>query len=378
MKSSSGDNPTFPAGPPHWPLVDPQIELALRQAFADGSWGRYIGPHTAKLTSLLGETFQRKHVTLCCSGTLAIELALQGLKVGEGDEVILAGYDFSGNFRAIEAVGAKPVLVDVRRNGWTLDPNEVQAAFRLRSTSKNESKIERSKIKAIIASHLHGDMADMKTLRAIADEHDCSLIEDCCQTPGAIVQGQLAGCWGDVSVLSFGGSKLLTAGRGGAVLCDDDRVAQRMTIFRERGNDAFAMSELQAAVLPPQIAKLAERNKIRQQRVAQLLAACDSATDFELLVPAVSCTPAYYKLAFRLKSNGPPREHFIATMQREGIAIDAGFRGFVKRPKSRCRKIGSLPQSRVAAEQTLLLHHPILLEDEETITKLAKAIMKFE
>jgi len=375
MKSPpSNDSPTFPDGPPGWPVSDPLIELSLQQAYADGSWGRYSGTHTEKLASLLSEQFRQTHVTLCCSGTLAVELALQGLKIGEGDEVILAGYDFPGNFRAIEAVGAKPVLVDLRENGWSLDPQQVRAAF--------ETKTD-SNVKAIIASHLHGDMADMKSLRAIADENDCKLIEDCCQTPGANVQGKTAGCWGDVAVMSFGGSKLLTAGRGGAVLCDDDRVHQRMTIFRERGNDAFALSELQAAVLPPQLEQLAARNQLRQQRVDQLLAACNSAPCLELLSQAVACEPAYYKLAFQLKDiplkdNGISREQFVATMHQEGIAIDAGFRGFVKRPTTRCRKIGDLPNSRIASERTLLLHHPILLEDEETIEKLANAINAVE
>src|SRR5262249_4920495 len=153
-------------------------------------------------------------------------------------------YDFPGNFRAIEAIGARPVLVDLAAGAWTLDVEQVLAAIS-------------SQTKAIIVSHLHGSLADMRRLREIADERGLAVVEDACQVPGARVEGKAAGSWGDCGVFSFGGSKLLTAGRGGAVVTNRDEVVQRIKIYCERGNDAFPMSELQAAVLEPQIPLLA-------------------------------------------------------------------------------------------------------------------------
>ncbi|MBS0260998.1 MAG: aminotransferase class I/II-fold pyridoxal phosphate-dependent enzyme, partial [Planctomycetes bacterium] len=104
-----GGAPVRPAGPPPWPVRDPAVDQAVAQALADGSWGRYHGPHVAALTRQLAEFHQVAHVVLCASGTAAVELALRGAGVGPGDEVLLAAYDFKGNFQDVLAVGGVPV-----------------------------------------------------------------------------------------------------------------------------------------------------------------------------------------------------------------------------------------------------------------------------
>src|SRR5690348_5461621 len=93
----------------HNPKVVESVQAILR----DGTWCNYHGGAIDQLKENLSARFDRPHVQLCSSGTIATELALRGLKVGPGDEVILCGYDFPGNFRAIEAVGAVPVLIDL-------------------------------------------------------------------------------------------------------------------------------------------------------------------------------------------------------------------------------------------------------------------------
>src|SRR2546421_3080311 len=147
-----GGVPIIPEGPPPWPRPNEAVRQALEEAYADGSWGCYHGPHCQRLRELLAELCGVGHAWLCSSGTIGVELALRGLKIGPGDEVILAAYDFPGNFRSIEAVGARPVLVDLAPGSWTLDVDQVAAAV------SRETK-------AIIASHLHGSLADMPRLR---------------------------------------------------------------------------------------------------------------------------------------------------------------------------------------------------------------------
>src|SRR5262245_4266095 len=124
-----GGEAVLPQGPPAWPCPDKDVRAALEGAYADGSWGRYHGPHGERLQALLCDLCGICHAWLCSSGTIAVELALRGLKVAPGDEVILAAYDFPGNFRAIEAIGARPVLVDLAPETWTLDVEEVRAAL---------------------------------------------------------------------------------------------------------------------------------------------------------------------------------------------------------------------------------------------------------
>jgi dTDP-4-amino-4,6-dideoxygalactose transaminase len=338
----------------------------LLEAYESGAWGKYHGPYVARLEKLIAQRHDVPYALTCSSGTIAVELALRGLQLAPGDEVLLAGYDFAGNFRAIEAVGAQPVLIDLAENTWTIDPTQIEPAISART-------------KAIIVSHLHSSIAPIRQIMAIARARNLRVVEDACQAQGALVDGRAAGTWGDVGVWSFGGSKLITAGRGGAAFTAQSDVAQRMKIFCERGNHAFALSELQAAVVLPQLAKLADRNEQRQENVARLL---DELAECDSLTPAADSPhnrPAYYKVSWfhAAESNaGATREQFIKAAQAEGVAIDAGFRGFTMRPETRCRKVGPLDQSRRATEQTVVLHHPVLIQPPAAARIVGQALAK--
>lgn len=357
----------LPEGPPAWPPRDERVQAALLAAWEDGSWGKYHGGHVTRLENELASMHGVPHALACASGTFAVELALRGLKIGPGDEVALAAYDFGGNFRAIEAVGARPVLVDIEADSFALDLASLEG-------------VRGPALRCVIVSHLHGSLADMQAIRAWCDQHGVALVEDACQTPGATVEGRIAGSWGDVGVLSFGGSKLLTAGRGGAIVTADPHVAQRAKIFCERGNHAFPLSELQAAVLLPQLARLAERNAVRLARVERLLRGIAECADLVgLTLPAPRGAPSFYKLGWRYRpalSDAGARARLIAALQREGVAVDAGFRGFVGRSAARCRRAESLAQAEEASVATVILHHPVLLAGEETIDRVALAVRK--
>jgi dTDP-4-amino-4,6-dideoxygalactose transaminase len=369
-----GGEPAVPEGPPAWPQPDEDVRAALATAYADGSWGKYAGPQSERLSELLAGLCDVDQVWLCASGTIAVELALRGLKIGTGDEVALAAYDFPGNFRAIEAVGARPVLVDLAPGAWHLDVDQVAGAIS-------------PQVKAIIASHLHGSLAPMRSLRELADGQGIAIVEDACQVPGAVVAGRPAGSWGDCGVLSFGGSKLLTAGRGGAIVTRRADVIQRIKVFSQRGNEAFPLSELQSAVLVPQIPKLAAANERRLANAGELLRVCAGSAGLTALALPASAegTPAFYKLPWLLAGNSDAcdspqfeqlRRRFVAAIQAEGVAMDEGFRGFARRTGNRCRVVGDLPHARRAAAGTLLLHHPVLLEPPETIARVGAAIRK--
>ncbi len=177
----------------------------MQAAWRDGSWGKYQGGGVERLERRLAELHGVAHAAVCASGTLAVELALRALKVGPGDEVVLAAYDYPGNFLAVHAVGARPVLADVAPDDWNLDVHSLAEAFG-------------PAVRAAIVSHLHGGLVPMRELTELTQARNVAVIEDAAQAPGAMIQGRRAGMWGDVGVLSFGGSKLLSAGRGGALL----------------------------------------------------------------------------------------------------------------------------------------------------------------
>ena len=375
-----GGKPVRPEGPPSWPINDAAVRESLESCFADGSWGRYHGRNCDALTGALRAMHGCEHAVLCSSGTAAVELALRGLKVGPGDEVILSAYDFKANFTNVLTVGATPVLVDVRPENWQLDVEQLQSAIS-------------DKTQAILVSHLHGGVVDMPAVRDIARRSNLPVIEDACQMPGAMIYGHVAGRWGDIGVHSFGGSKLLTAGRGGALTIHDAEIAQRIRLYTQRGNEAYPLSELQAAVLLPQLEVLEERNRKRTENVAKLsslLSDTEGLSVFHNTDPRdfpkslgstdAETTPGYYKLGLqydRTAFGGLTRDDFACAMQAEGIALNPGFRALhCIHSKRRFRAVGKLPNAGVADAGILTLHHPVLLEDDPAIAQIATAVDK--
>src|SRR5437588_946775 len=278
-----GGKPVRPQGPPAWPLPDEEIQAALQKAYNDGSWGKYRGVYGERLEKRLADYFQVLFALTCASGTFAVELALRALKIGPGDEVILAAYDYPGNFLSVHAIGAMPVLVDVASGNWNLDPACLAEAIGPAT-------------RAVIVSHLHGGMVPMREVMDLATWHNLRVIEDAAQVPGALVQGRKAGAWGDAGILSFGGSKLLSAGRGGALLTSQADVHQRARLYQHRGNVLSPLSELQAAVLLPQLDKLDARNARRGEHVKHLLQGLAGISGLRPFANSCECQPGYYKV----------------------------------------------------------------------------------
>jgi len=364
-----GGRPLRPQGPPAWPCADPTIRAALLQALEGSAWGAYQSEWVDRLEARLAETHGVAHALTCGSGTFAVELALRALKVGPGDEVVLAAYDYAGNFLAIHAVGARPVLVDVDAGNWNLDPGRIESAL---------SPCTR----VLLVSHLHGGLVPMSDLMTLAGRHGLQVIEDAAQAVGARVQGRAAGTWGDVGVLSFGGSKLLSAGRGGALLTGRAQVLQRARTWQNRGNLICPLSGLQAAVLLPQLEQLAAQQQTRLRRV-ELLARCLAGLPgLRLFQNGVADSePAFYKVGFQLEERefGLSRSRFVAAMRAEGMAFEEGFRSLhVGRSPSRFRRGGPLAEADRAHAGAVVLHHPILLESDSAVAEVAAAVRKIQ
>ena len=141
------------------------------------------------------------------------------------------------------------------------------------------------------------------------------------------MQGQAAGSWGAVGILSFGGSKLLTAGRGGAIITDRADIHQRTRLGQFRGNTVGPLSELQAVVLAPQLERLREMHIRRLANVAYLRGRLHNQPGLRLFANHVEGEPAYYKVGFQFDEAvfGLSRLRFVQAMRAEGIAVDEGF-----------------------------------------------------
>lgn len=361
-----GGKPARPHGPPTWPVPDDAVCRALHNAYADGSWGKYQGGNVERLEARVADYHGLAGAVSCASGTWAVELALRALKVGAGHEVILAAYDYPGNFLTVHAVGARPVLIDVAAHNWNLAPDLIEAAITPAT-------------RVIIASHLHGGMVPMRKVMELASARGLAVVEDAAQAPGGSVDGKKAGTWSDVAVWSFGGSKLLTAGRGGVIFSPHADVLQRARVWSFRGNLVAPLSELQAAVLLPQLDKLDERNELRTRHaelLRRLLAGIPGVHPFTNAEGAVG---GYYKFGWQFDGEifGLSRKCFVAAMRAEGIAVDEGFQPLhLGRSPQRYRSVGDLCEADRAGRGCVVLHHPVLLEAEREVSQVADAVRK--
>ncbi|MFC2023826.1 DegT/DnrJ/EryC1/StrS family aminotransferase, partial [Chloroflexota bacterium] len=192
------------------------------------------------------------------SGTSALLIALLGLGVGPGDEVIVPGFTFVASISAVVYAGAVPVLAEIDRT-LNLDPEDVRKKITPRT-------------RAIMAVHMMGNPARLDELKAIADEHGLYLVEDAAQAFGASYHGRSLGSIGQVGIFSFNVFKTVTSGDGGMIVTDDEEVYRRCFAFHDQGHSPlrsgveigkrpflgldFRYTELQAAVLLAQLRKM--------------------------------------------------------------------------------------------------------------------------
>ena len=363
-----GGERLFPNGPPSGVPDSPLIFENLRKAFLEGSWSGYDTGHVTALEETLANLFEVEIAMTCASGTLAVEVGLQALRLPEGSLVGMAAYDYPGNFLAIHALGLMPFLIDT-------DPDTAQI-----SLSGIQNALGHG-ISALVVSHLHGGLVPMREVMALCENAGVAVIEDACQAPMAVVQGKPAGSWGDFGALSFGGSKLITSGRGGAVLSRKPDLAQRAKMHLLRGSKIAALSELQALVLLPQFMNLKKNNQSRQLSARLLEKELSEIQGIKPLLVPEGDLRAFYKLGLIFDSStfGLERKSFIAAMQAEGIACDAGFDCIHRhRSPNRWKAAGPLPNADILHDCMLVVHHPVLLQGEEAVFKIIQALERIQ
>ncbi len=195
----------------------------LLDAF-DSTWVSSLGPYVARFERGFADFVGVDHGISCVNGTAALHLALLGLGIGAGDEVILPDLTYVATANAVRYVGATPVLADIHADTWTIDTASVERLITPRT-------------RAMIAVHLFGVPCDLAALSDLSTRYCLSLIEDTSQAHGARYGGRAVGSWGDVSTFSFYGNKIVTTGEGGMVCTNDGALAARMRSLRGQGVD---------------------------------------------------------------------------------------------------------------------------------------------
>ncbi|MGI0004831.1 MAG: DegT/DnrJ/EryC1/StrS family aminotransferase, partial [Nitrososphaera sp.] len=191
-------------------------ENALTTAARGG--GKRVRDFESSLKQYLG----CKHALAVNSGTAALQAALMAAGVGQGHEVLLPSFTFVATANAVVATGARPVFVDIDKKDFTIDASDAR------------KKITK-KTRAIIPVHLYGHPCDMDAIAELAEKRSLAIIEDACQSLGSTYKKRQTGTFGDMGCFSMYASKVLTAGEGGAIVTDDDRLAEKIKMIRNHG-----------------------------------------------------------------------------------------------------------------------------------------------
>jgi dTDP-4-amino-4,6-dideoxygalactose transaminase len=290
------------------------------------------GATVERVEAQLAAYLHAAHALAVTSCTGAMHLALLALGVGPGDEVITTPMTFIATSTAIMEAGATPVFVDVEEKTGNLDVGRVESAITART-------------RAILPVHLYGQMCDMRALRAIADRHGLRIIEDAAHCIEGERDGVRPGQLSDAACLSFYATKNLTCGEGGAVVCNDPALAERLRLLRLHGMTKTAydrsregyqhwdmvalgwkynMDNIHAALLLPQMDRLDATWRKREEvarRYQSLLAEVPGLT-WPQTLPGVKHAHHLFPVWI---VNGR-RDDVIAGLQQRGIPTVVNYR----------------------------------------------------
>jgi 3-amino-5-hydroxybenzoate synthase len=256
-------------GIPKWPVSGPRERELIDEVLASDQWGGFH-PIVTRFEQEFAAFQHCRFGLSAMNGTVTLEMALDALGIGPGDEVIVPAISFISTATAVSRVGATPVFVDIEEDTFNIDPQRVVEAIT-------------PKTKAIIPVHFGGPMADMEALCGIAGETGLPLIEDAAHAHGSEWNGKRAGSFGAISSFSFQNGKVMTAGEGGILLSNDEALMDRAREIQNTGRrkgagfffhytlgSNFRITALQCAVLMAQLERLPEQNARRQKNVTAL------------------------------------------------------------------------------------------------------------
>jgi CDP-6-deoxy-D-xylo-4-hexulose-3-dehydrase len=373
-----------------------EIEAVI-QVLRGGPQALRIGKRVREFESRIASLFGKHRGVMCNSGSSALYLAVELLGLAPGDEVVTSAVTFSTDVAPLVRAGLVPVLVDVEPDTYNIDVEAIEAMIGPRT-------------RAILVPNLIGNVPDWDRIRAIADEHGLSVVEDSCDALGSTLRGTPTGTRSDISVTSFALSHIITAaGTGGMVCLDDDELIDRCLLLRRWGRRSevqiygsrkgvdrrffstiddgleydnlfifdeigwnFEPSELSAAFGLVQLGKLTDNLAKRKHNFARLTEQFAQRPDVFVLprtTPEVDTAWHMFPVLIRPES-GVQRSDFQQHMERNGVDTrmvwtgnalrQPAFKGIARRTPER-----GLPNADRVMEQGLVLPSNHSLNDDD-------------
>lgn len=384
-----------------WPIPHDATAKAVGELYRSGQWS-WNGPWEQRAAGLLGKVHTARHAMLLANGTVTLEIALHALGIGPGDEVIMPSFTWLATAMAALYVGATPVFVDVEPGTLCLDVALAEAAIT-------------PKTKAIIPVHLYGGMTDMDAVMALATKHGLKVVEDCAHAQGGMWDGRGLGSIGDAGSFSFQQSKTISAGEGGALITNNDDLAERLYRAKHIGYapDAiqgkasqgpprglvchnYRATEFQGVVICPQLEELEALTVRRNATADTLTALLETIPGLEVQKrgrKADTGRQSYYAMIVKFDPEawaGVTKDRLIAAIEAEGLGARSTY-GPVHRhllwnvPENQYRIHGGWRDSlgencrvteEIGTQRSISLAHQFLDLPEDQIHKVAEIFHK--
>ncbi|WP_242902334.1 DegT/DnrJ/EryC1/StrS family aminotransferase [Actinomadura terrae] len=372
-------------GLPEWPQYDERERAGLLRALEQGQWWRMGGGEVDAFEREFAEHEGARHALAVTNGTHALELALQVLGVGEGDEVVVPAFTFISSSQAAQRLGAVAVPVDVDPGTYCIDVAAAGQAVGPRT-------------RAIMPVHMAGQLADMDGLAKLSADSGVPLLQDAAHAQGARWNGRRVGEFGSVAAYSFQNGKLMTAGEGGAVTFPDQasyeeaflrhscgRPREDRTYRHRTSGSNFRLNEFSAAVLRAQLSRVDEQADTRERRaplLARLLAEIPGVVP-QARDPRADRVP-HYMAMFRVPGlAGERRDALVDDLVSRGLPAFVVFRAIYRTdafwetgaPDATVDELAArCPNADALSEDGIWLHHRTLLATEEQIHQVAEIV----
>jgi len=366
-----------------WPSFSEEEANAVRDVLLSNKVNYWTGTHCREFEKEFAAYADSKFAVALANGTLALDLALNALGVGNDDEVIVTPRTFIASISTVVNAGAKPVFADVDIESQNIEAHTIEPVIT-------------SKTKAIIVVHLAGRPAEMDAIMALAEKHNLYVIEDCAQAHGAQYKGRSVGSIGHIGAWSFCQDKIMTTGgEGGMVTTNDEALWRKMWSFKDHGksyeavyerehppgfrwlHESFGtnwrMTEMQAVIGRIQLQRMPAWTEARQRNTQAITDAC---SEFELVrtpeVPSYMAHACYKHYCFirpeKLK-DGWTRDRIVSEIVEKGVPCFQGSCSEVYLEKAfdntGWRPEQSLPVAKELGETSLMfLVHPTLNQSE--------------
>lgn len=313
-----------------------------------------------------------RHLIGVANGTDALMLGLKAIGIAPGDEVILPSHTYIASAAAVKFLEAKPVLAECGPD-HLLDPEDLERCISARS-------------RAVMPVHLNGRTCDMEAIGSVAERHGLMIVEDAAQALGSRFDGRAAGTFGEFGALSFYPAKLLGCfGDGGAVVCEDDEVAEKVRLLRDHGRDELGrvvawghnsrLDNLHAAVLNHKLDAFPEVIRRRREIASKYYAGLEGVEGIDL-PPGPDADPRHFDVFQNFELEADRRDLLKDYLERNGIGTMVQWSGT---PLHQFRELGftdDLPRTDAVFRRCLMLPMNPFLTDHQ-VDRIIETVRAF-